>query len=161
MKSSFVLRGGRLQSAEVPKNTLELLRVGDRLRIGGPIVDDGIKGGECGTVCRTGPQEGAVSLLMDFKHESLGHRNELYLVPYDTDDILDTGVTLVAKVTWMRRVPKVPTKAAVIIGGSLVLGICVAVVESYFDFSPLPYGVLGSHAFIASMLTAKTWAVLS
>lgn len=93
MKRAFVLvEGWHLASAMVPKETADILRVGDKVMASQPIdygFEAAIKRGELGVVDHIYPDTGGVEILLERSYQGLSEwRNHILIEPFTTEDIL-------------------------------------------------------------------------
>lgn len=92
MKRAFTLMDGHLVSALVPRNTPEVLFVGDRITFTLALDMHSyaqIEAGETGTIDFIDATTGCAEVAMDLLHRGLHMwHNHLWLEPFETDDIL-------------------------------------------------------------------------
>jgi hypothetical protein len=101
MKRAFLLSfDGRITSAFVPMNTPDPLRLGDRITTTRHLdiaPDIQIKSGETGTIDYIDILTGMIEIRLETVYRGLAPwDNHMWLVPYETDDILD-GVMCTSK----------------------------------------------------------------
>lgn len=131
MKRAFVIDNGVLASALVPKNTKDLLNLGDRLTFCLPHSGSQISAGERGTVAWKDAVTGGVEVLMDKQHACLSTwGNHVTLEPYGTEDILESGVCFAR-----RSLPSIPRGMAAVAGVAM-FALCATLGLDYFFVAP-------------------------